>query len=274
MAVDLGGALVGWLTSLFGDQLVQQLRNERILHRAMKLAIDNVVTQTNSSSRDLLRSELQQCFSTPPRLALDAFTSVSDGLQAAITAQLAQLDQMRHRDTGEPFYQAVLVDRSWLVEQVNAAIVAAFRQVVAASGLAGLVHALDTENLLKTFKHAHTDTTHTPIIVRMREAQPRLLGVHRAIHVEGAREDLPTYVPRDTDTAERGVRALISAAAERGGFVLLVGSSSVGKTRCAYEAITSLLPDWQLVHPVAGSDQIARLAADPVAQTVVWLDDL
>ena len=36
---------------------------------------------------------------------------------------------------------------------------------------------------------------------------------------------------------------------ERGGFVLLVGGSSVGKTRCAVEAVKALLPDWWLVHP-------------------------
>jgi hypothetical protein len=29
-----------------------------------------------------------------------------------------------------------------------------------------------------------------------------------------------------------------------------------------------------LLHPNAGSDQLARLAADPIPQTVVWLDEL
>ena len=50
-------------------------------------------------------------------------------------------------------------------------------------------------------------------------------------------EVLPEYVPRDTDAAEFGVRAKVAAAAERGGFVLLIGGSSVGKTRCAVEAV-------------------------------------
>ena len=35
----------------------------------------------------------------------------------------------------------------------------------------------------------------------------------------------------------------MAAAAQRGGFVLLVGGSSVGKTRCAAEAVRALLPD-------------------------------
>ena len=60
---------------------------------------------------------------------------------------------------------------------------------------------------------------------------------------------------------------------ERGGFVLLVGGSSVGKTRCAAEAVKALLPDWWLVHP-AGPAEVAALAAAPLPQTVVWLDEL
>jgi hypothetical protein len=55
--------------------------------------------------------------------------------------------------------------------------------------------------------------------------------------------------------------------------VLLVGGSSVGKTRSAVEAVKALLPDWWLVHP-AGPDQIAALAATPVPRTVAWLDEL
>ena len=60
---------------------------------------------------------------------------------------------------------------------------------------------------------------------------------------------------------------------ERGGFVLLVGGSSVGKTRCAVEAVKALLPDWWLVHP-AGPAEVAALAAAPSPRTVVWLDEL
>jgi len=75
------------------------------------------------------------------------------------------------------------------------------------------------------------------------------------------------------DTAEHGVRAKVAAAAERGGFVLLVGGSSVGKTRSAVEAVKALLPDWWLVHP-AGPGEVAALAAAPVPRMVVWLDEL
>ena len=74
--------------------------------------------------------------------------------------------------------------------------------------------------------------------VRVSEADPRRLGVHAAISVPGVPDEVPPeYVPRDVDAAEYGVRAKVAAAAERGGFVLLVGGSSVGKTRCAVEAV-------------------------------------
>jgi TIR domain len=110
--------------------------------------------------------------------------------------------------------------------------------------------------------------------VRVAEADPRWLGVHAAITVPGAPNDvLPEYVPRDVDNAEHGVRAKVAAATRRGGFVLLVGGSSVGKTRCAVEAVKTLLPEWWLVHPT-DPDQIAALATAPVPQTVVWLDEL
>ena len=110
--------------------------------------------------------------------------------------------------------------------------------------------------------------------VRAGEADPRRLGVHAAISVPGMPDEVPPeYVPRDADAGGHGVRAKVAAAAAQGGFVLLVGGSSVGKTRCAAEAVRALLPDWWLMHP-GGPDQVAALAAAPPPRTVVWLDEL
>jgi hypothetical protein len=110
--------------------------------------------------------------------------------------------------------------------------------------------------------------------VRVREVDLRRLGVHAAISVPGVSDEvLPEYVPRDTDAAESGIRAKVEAAARRGGFVVLVGGSSVGKTRCAAEAVRALLPEWWLVHP-AGPAEVAALAAAPAPRTVAWLDEL
>ena len=111
-------------------------------------------------------------------------------------------------------------------------------------------------------------------LVRVAEADPRRLGVHAAISVPGVPDDVPPeYVRRDVDADEFGVRARVAAAAQRGGLVLLVGGSSVGKTRCAVEAVKALLPDWWLVHP-AGSGGVAALAQAPDSRIVVWLDEL
>ena len=112
-----------------------------------------------------------------------------------------------------------------------------------------------------------------PGAVRVAEADLRRLGVHAAISVPRVPDEVPEYVLRDADTAEFGVRAKVAAAAARGGFVLLVGGSSVGKTRCAAEAVKALLPDWWLVH-LAGPVEVAALAQTPFPQMVVWLDEL
>jgi tetratricopeptide (TPR) repeat protein len=108
--------------------------------------------------------------------------------------------------------------------------------------------------------------------VRVRDAGPRQLGVHAAIHVESAPGELPVYVPRDIDAS---LRAALGVGAQQGCFVLLVGGSSVGKTRTLYEAVLDVLPDWWLVHPDPDSpDPVRVLAAAPVPRTVVWLDEL
>ncbi|MER6737921.1 tetratricopeptide repeat protein [Streptomyces puniciscabiei] len=106
--------------------------------------------------------------------------------------------------------------------------------------------------------------------IRVRDASPRRLGVRAAIEVEGASGELPVYVRRDLDGS---LRAALASAAENGGFLLLNGQSSVGKTRTLYEAVLAVLPDWWLVHP-RSTDAIRDLAAAPTSQTVLWLDEL
>lgn len=110
--------------------------------------------------------------------------------------------------------------------------------------------------------------------VRVADANPRLLGVHRPIHLPGApTDDLPAYIERDVDGGNDGVRARLRAAARHGGFVLLVGGSSVGKTRNAYEAVRAELPDWWMIHP-ADAAELAALAGSTRGRLVVWLDEI
>ena len=105
---------------------------------------------------------------------------------------------------------------------------------------------------------------------RVSDARPRMLGVHASIEAEGADGELPTYVPRDLD-AELG--SAIAAAAERGGFVLLIGGSSVGKTRSLFEVLRAVLPSWSLVHPADGA-AVQEFDAARLQPIVVWLDEL
>ncbi len=104
-----------------------------------------------------------------------------------------------------------------------------------------------------------------------------LLGVHKAAPaaIPGGRgsglsagEHVPAYVPRDTDD---DLRKLLAA----GGFVLLVGDSTAGKTRAAFEAMTATLTDHLLVCP-AGREAVAVAVASAAQarQCVLWLDDL
>ncbi|WP_157255139.1 hypothetical protein [Nonomuraea typhae] len=110
-------------------------------------------------------------------------------------------------------------------------------------------------------------------LIRVADASPRLLGVHEPIDAAGVIEDLPVYVRRDRDDGPRGVRELVAKASRQGGLVLIKGFSSVGKTRCAYEAIRELLPDWWLLYPADVAD-LEEAAAAGTERLVVWLDEL
>ncbi|MFB9474768.1 hypothetical protein ACFFR3_35190 [Nonomuraea salmonea] len=110
-------------------------------------------------------------------------------------------------------------------------------------------------------------------LIRLTQIDPRRLGVHAPIDAPGAVGDLPSYVDRDADEGPRGVRAVIGRAAQRGGLVVLVGGSCVGKTRCAYEGLLAVVPDRWLLHP-ADTAQIRRAAETGPEHLVVWLDEL
>jgi hypothetical protein len=130
----------------------------------------------------------------------------------------------------------------------------------------------DYAQWLAAWERASTADLARPVgAARVRDARPRLLGVHAAIQVEEkVPGELPIYVLRDIDD---GLRAGLAAYARRGCFVLVIGGSSVGKTRTLYEAVLAALPDWWLVHP-AGPAEVTALARAPSPRTVVWLDEL
>ena len=172
MPVDLVSALVGWLVSLVGDAGTRKWSDVRALRRAMELAIDRVVEQVDPVDRECLRRGLRDCFSDPPRPGSVASTSV--GLRDAIVAQVAQLGQMKHGESGQPFYEAVQVKPEWLCQQICEAIPAALRQTVAASGLTELVHALDAEDVraqLGALTARDSELRYGPLVRAQRESR-------------------------------------------------------------------------------------------------------
>jgi predicted negative regulator of RcsB-dependent stress response len=86
--------------------------------------------------------------------------------------------------------------------------------------------------------------------------------------------NLPIFVER---TKGQQVREWMRTAAVEGGFLLLVGDSSVGKTRLLYEAARDSLPDIAVLVPVLGDGSLVNALADatfPLPNLLVWLDEL
>jgi hypothetical protein len=101
-------------------------------------------------------------------------------------------------------------------------------------------------------------------------ADPLRVGVYPAAHPDpGAAGSLtPPFVPRDQSAA-------LEEAVASGGFVLVVGESTAGKSRAAFEAMRVRRPDHAFVRPL---DRAGLRAAVAVVEDrwrcVVWLDDL
>ena len=106
---------------------------------------------------------------------------------------------------------------------------------------------------------------------------PIMMGVHPSSrahssgHVadgEPLMERVPTYVRRDVDED-------LHQRLANSGFVILVGDSSAGKSRAAYEAIAAVLPDHVLIVPQNRDAVPAAVStAEGARRCVVWLDDL
>ncbi|WP_328506299.1 hypothetical protein [Streptomyces sp. NBC_00391] len=101
---------------------------------------------------------------------------------------------------------------------------------------------------------------------------PFLLEVHRPIQIQGAPSEVPDYVMRNHDDYLR------NALTEGGSnLIVLVGGSSTGKTRAAYEAVRKLT-GWRLYHPLFPSKTDALIAAlrsnTLRARTIIWLNEL
>ncbi|MEU2131687.1 NB-ARC domain-containing protein [Streptomyces sp. NPDC018352] len=151
VSLDVVSAVVGWLVALCGDSgfhLVRDQRDERALRKVLKGSMESVVVSVPPGSRRTLENGLTRFFKAPPALRLDGTTSVHDALEAAVYAQVVELDQWVTRTTGVPFVDAVSVEPEVLRTRITDAIVSGLRQYAAADGMTELVRALDTAEIL------------------------------------------------------------------------------------------------------------------------------
>jgi hypothetical protein len=107
---------------------------------------------------------------------------------------------------------------------------------------------------------------------RAMEWNPLTLGVHRAIQVPGGvQDDLPEFVVRPHDLI---LRAEAASAVTGSKLIMLVGSSSTGKTRSAVEALRSAVPDWHLFYPLTAAEVAALIAERRVGErAILWLNE-
>lgn len=116
--------------------------------------------------------------------------------------------------------------------------------------------------------HVHSATTIPPAARPIAEWNPFALGIHHAITADNAETPLPAYLPRDHD---HQLAAALSDTTHSQ-MIVLVGSSSTGKTRAMYEAVTrhDILRAW----PVRCPRTAEQLLADNIPpNTVLWLNE-
>jgi tetratricopeptide (TPR) repeat protein len=136
------------------------------------------------------------------------------------------------------------------------------------------------QRALKRGEDSGLALTKDSLVTKVREiTNPVMLGVHPARHADpqgaaagpadatGSSDRVPPYVPRDIH--ERLVELLAA-----GGFVLLVGESTAGKSRAAYEAMQAALTDHTLIAPRSRSvlPEAIELAVR-LPRCVLWLDN-
>jgi tetratricopeptide (TPR) repeat protein len=137
-------------------------------------------------------------------------------------------------------------------------------------------HAVETRLRQLLRRHCWIDESSGWLPTTAQPHDPIRLGVHRAAALSTqtaeARLDLPSevpvYVPRDID-------ARLDAALAGGGLVILVGDSTAGKTRAAYEAMRRLPIERSLLVPHERESLRALLNEGlDLREIVVWLNDL
>lgn len=108
---------------------------------------------------------------------------------------------------------------------------------------------------------------------RVNEVDALTLGVHRARPIDNG-PVLPPYILRDID---REVARQMKHVAIHGGFVLLVGDSTSGKSRTALHGVQRCMPEHAIYAPSRGTSLLhlpQTIQSSPSTSIILWLDDL
>ncbi len=105
-------------------------------------------------------------------------------------------------------------------------------------------------------------------IISVSACSPTDVRIHATV---GPSTSAPPYVERDHDPQ---LANRIRSARTLGGFIVIVGGSSTGKSRSLLNAVQRELGDWHLLLPESPMSVLdAESAHDLQPRTLVWLDD-
>ena len=306
--VFVADALGGWLVGQLADagrkkltKLVLGGEQERALHRAAGAAVWATAKQVSPSGGEQagqVAIVINEIFRDPVWAApLAGPLMLLEGLQAGIAGQLAVLDDAELTGTGQSSADVLGVPGAVLADRLTAHLVREI--IVRGSGGGPLAPLADQFNHeLTRLQGQRIEGMLARLAADVRDALPRpdghvtvagwpleevtdpfVLEVHRSVQPDDAPPGLPKlppYVPREHDQVLGQV--VRTAAGGRSGIAVLVGGSSVGKTRACWEALALLRgqdPAWRLWHPIDPSRPDAALAELPGIgpRTVVWLNE-
>ena len=303
--VFVADALGTWLVEQLADacrkkltELVLGSEQERALRRAADAAVwatAEEVSPSGTRQPGQVAMVIGEVFRNPTPAAPPAGpVMLLQGLQAAIAGQLAVLDDAELTETGESSADALGVPGTVLADRLAGHLVREI--IVRGSGGGPLKPLADQFNheltrlqiggmltwlageIRDALAHPGTDITAAGRPLE-EVTDPFAFEVHRPVQPEDAPTGLPPlppYVRREHDQALGQV--VHAAAGGHSGIAVLVGGSSVGKTRACWEALALLRgqdPPWRLWHPIDPSRPDAALAglAGIGPRTVVWLNE-
>ena len=288
-----GVVFVSFVANAFGQWLVEQLADagrkkltelvlgseqERALQQAATAAIQATARQCrpkpaaadDPQSADHLARVINKVFQQTPAPAesLAEYPTLLEGLEAGVAGQLTVLDNTELTGIGQSSADLLGVQGAVLADRLTGHLV---REIIVRGSGGGALTPLASQ-----LNHERTREMIARLPGEIRDAlawpdrsvtvagrllaevtDPFDLEVHRPVQPEDAPPGLPLlppYVPREHDEVlGQVVRA---AAGGRSGIVVLVGGSSVGKTRAGWEAL-ALLRD-QDVAAVASDRPVPR----------------